>query len=184
MIGTTAESTLVDVNLIINKARIGENMKVADLGCGANCYYLFPLAKAVGNKGMVYAIDILKNALNAVKYKAKEAGFLNIKIIWSNLEVFGATKIPSNSLGAALIANMLHQSHKRAEILREALRMIKKDGKLIVVGWRNIDSPLGPPVEDRVDSDALIKAGPKLGIKLEDEFFPGPYHYALIFSKL
>jgi len=177
-------NTLIDANLIIKKGGIGDKMKVADLGCGAIGHFVFPISKVVGKKGMVYAVDILKASLENLSRRIKQENIANIETVWSDLEIFGATKIEASSLDVILLINTLHLSHKRVEVLREALRMLKKDGRLIIVDWENIASPFGPPVEDRVKVEALEAAAPKLGLKLEEEFEAGQYHYGLIFTKL
>jgi hypothetical protein len=62
--------------------------------------------------------------------------------------------------------------------------MLKKNGKLVVVEWKNVSSPLGPPVEERVKIDLLKEGAKKLGLNLEEEFDAGQYHYGIIFIKL
>ena len=175
---------MLDAKIILSKARIKEKMKVADLGCGATGHFVFPAAECLGKKGKIYAVDILKPSLETIARKAKQENINNIKTIWSNLEIFNATKIESGSLDIALLVNTLHQSHKRADILREAIRMLKKDGRLITVEWKDVAIPFGPPVEERVKKNLLTKGAEKLGLKLEKEFFVGRYHYGLIFTKL
>lgn len=176
-------SALINPNFILEKAQVGDKMKVADLGCGTSGYFIFPASKLVGKKGLVYAVDILKTALESINKRAKVENYTNIKTIWSNLEIFGATKIETSSLDLALLVNTLHQSSRRAEILREAIRLIKKGGKLVIVEWKNVALPLGPPVEERVKRDLLEAAAKKLGLILEEEFEAGQYHYGLIFVK-
>jgi ubiquinone/menaquinone biosynthesis C-methylase UbiE len=180
----TGGNALLDVNLILGKAQIGDKIKVADLGCGASGHFVFPAARLTGKNGRVYAVDILKTNLENINRRARLENLDNIETVWSDLEIFGATKIESGSLDVAMLINTLYQSHKRAEILREAIRMLKKGGKLIVVEWKNISSPIGPPVEERVKVDLLKAAAKKLGLSLEEEFEAGQYHYGLIFIKL
>ncbi len=184
MIPGVGGSVLLDVNLILKKTKIGDRMTVANLGCGASGHFVFPVADLVGKKGKVYAVDILKTVLERVTRRAKQEGYLNVETIWSNLEIFNATKIESGSLDAALLVNVLYQSQHRAEILREAIRMLKKDGRLLVVEWKNISSPLGPPVEERVNEELLHAAAKKLGIIIEEEFQAGEYHYGIVFTKM
>jgi len=180
----TGGNTLINANLIVNKAQIEEKMKVADLGCGASGHFVFPAAIAVGKKGKVYAVDILKTVLENIKKRAVQENLENIEEVWSDLEVFGSTKIESGSLDVAMLINTLYLSHKRVEMIREATRMTKKDGKLLIIEWENTASPLGPPVEERVRAESLKTAAPKLGLKLEEEFEAGQYHYGLLFTKL
>ncbi|NCO80046.1 hypothetical protein CO116_02295 [Candidatus Falkowbacteria bacterium CG_4_9_14_3_um_filter_38_19] len=176
-------NALIDANLIITKVRVGEKTKIADLGCGASGHFIFAAAKIVGKKGLVYAVDILKTVLETINKRAKIENYDNVKTIWSNLEIFGATKIESGSLDIALLINTLYQSHKRAEIMREAIRMLKQGGKLVVAEWKNMVTPFGPPAEERVKRDLLIVAAKKLGLHQEEEFEAGQYHYGLIFIK-
>jgi len=176
-------NALIDANLIITKVRVGEKTKIADLGCGASGHFIFAAAKIVGKKGLVYAVDILKTVLETINKRAKIENYDNVKTIWSNLEIFGATKIESGSLDIALLINTLYQSHKRAEIMREAIRMLKQGGKLVVAEWKNMVTPFGPPAEERVKRDLLIVAAKKLGLHQEEEFEAGQYHDGLIFIK-
>ncbi|MEK7202821.1 MAG: methyltransferase domain-containing protein, partial [Patescibacteria group bacterium] len=80
-------NSLIDVNLILTKSNAAEKMKIADLGCGASGHFVFPTARAVGKKGIVYAVDILKTVLETIVKRARIENYDNVKTIWSNLEV-------------------------------------------------------------------------------------------------
>jgi ubiquinone/menaquinone biosynthesis C-methylase UbiE len=180
----TGGNALLDVNIILTKAGVSDKMRFADLGCGGTGHFVFPAAILVGKKGSVYAVDIMKPALEAIRRRKKQENLSNIEIVWSNLEIFNATNIEANSIDVALLANTLYQSHKRIKILQEAVRMIKRNGKLVIVEWKSITAPFGPPVEERVNKDAITESSKNLGLKFEAEFFAGQYHYGLIFVKL
>lgn len=184
MLKRTGGNALLDVNFILEKAKVKEKMKVADLGCGASGHFVFPVSHLVGNKGTIYAVDILKTSLETVKKRARQENIKNIITIWSDLEMFKATKIEAESLDVGLLINTLYQSRKRAEILRESIRMIKKGGLLLVIEWEDISSPLGPPPEERVNIEQLEKVCEKLGLKIEEQFDAGEYHYGVLFNKL
>lgn len=175
---------MLDAKYLLEKAQIGEGMKVADLGCGASGHFVFSSAVMVGKNGKVYAVDILRTILETIDRRARQDAYENIETIWSNLEVFRATKIESSSLDLALLVNTLYQSHKRAEILREAVRMLKKDSHLLVVEWKNSASPLGPPSRERVKPDLLKIAARKFGLDLKEEFEAGQYHFGMLFVKM
>lgn len=179
----TGGNALIDTALILTKAHVSEKMKVADLGCGTSGHFVFPVAKIVGKKGILYAVDILKTVLETIAKRARIENYENVKTVWSNLEVFGATKIEPASLDISLLINTLYQSHKRAEIIREAIRLIKQGGRLVIVEWKNVAVPFGPSVEERVSKELMVATANRLGMQLEDEFDAGPYHYGLIFVK-
>jgi ubiquinone/menaquinone biosynthesis C-methylase UbiE len=180
----SAKTILFDINFILNKIRVEERQRVAELGCGNFGYFVFPLAKTVGKRGLVYAVDIMKPTLSEIENKAREEKLGQIKTVWSDLELFKATNIESNSLDRALLVNVLNQSQRRADILKESVRMLKPDGKLLIIEWGAQEAPIGPQASNKVKREAIKEACPKLGLKFEDEFEAGPYHYGLILKKL
>lgn len=184
MLKQTGGNTLLDVNFILKKATVSDHMKVADFGCGASGHFVFPASKIVGKQGVVYAVDILKTALESLKKRAEQESSQNIKTVWSDMEIYKATKIENESLDVGLLINTLYQSRKRIEIIREAARMIKKGGKLLIVEWEDTSLPFGPPSKDRVKIDPLKEACEKLGLKEIESFEAGDYHYGVLFEKL
>jgi ubiquinone/menaquinone biosynthesis C-methylase UbiE len=180
----TGGSALLDVNFIMEKARIKERMKVADLGCGTSGHFVFPAAKIVGSHGLVYAVDILKPSLESIARRARQENIPNVITVWSDLEVYRATKIETESLDVALLINTLFHSQKRAEMLRESIRMVKRGGKMLVIEWEETSLPFGPSPEKRVKIEQLKKASEKLGLKVEEEFDAGEYHYGVLFTKI
>ncbi|MFP4514929.1 MAG: class I SAM-dependent methyltransferase [Parcubacteria group bacterium] len=175
---------LLDIDSTLQEIPIEAGQKVADLGCGNFGYFILASAKIIGSQGIAYAVDIQKHHLKEVEKQAKKENLNQVKTVWTNLEKWKGAKIENNSLDVALLINTLNQSDKRADILREASRMIKKKGKLLIVEWLNKDVPFGPKPEKKVRKDAIIDAAPKLGLKLDKEFSAGEFHYGLLFSKL
>jgi ubiquinone/menaquinone biosynthesis C-methylase UbiE len=168
---------------ILTHIGVDVGMRVADLGCG-NGYFTLTAAQLVGGRGQVYAVDILKSCLETVRREAMHHQLLNIKTIWSNLEIIGATKIPSESMDLLLVVHSLYQTHQKHNFLKEVNRLLKPGGKLLLVDWKDLNTPLGPPVEQRVGQASADKLIMGLGNykKLED-FIPGEYHYALLYEK-
>jgi ubiquinone/menaquinone biosynthesis C-methylase UbiE len=184
MAGLIGGSSLIDANLILDKAQVVEKTKVADLGCGSSGHFVFPSSGRVGRKGIVYAVDILRTTLETVNKRARIENLANIKTVWSNLEIFGATKIEAGSLDVAMLINTLYQSHKRLEMIRESVRLLKKNGRLLVVEWKNIAAPFGPPPSERVQKGFVDNAAKKFGLRADEEFEAGQYHYGAIYVKL
>ncbi|MFA7662447.1 MAG: methyltransferase domain-containing protein [Patescibacteria group bacterium] len=175
---------LMDAMQTLRKAGLEEGMKVADFGCGRQGYFILQAAKMVGRNGVAYAVDILKEVLENVEDLAKDEGIYNIKTVWSNLEIFGATKIENNSLDFGFIINVLFQVENRLALIKEVARMLKPDGKLLVIDWHKTQAPFGPTLGMRVSTDEIKENAKELGLKLVDEFDAGKYHFGLIFKKL
>ncbi|MEK7653155.1 MAG: methyltransferase domain-containing protein [Patescibacteria group bacterium] len=178
----TGENELITVD-VFKKIGLDKGMSVGDLGCGNLGYFAVRAAKIVGKGGAVYAVDILKSALQAVENIARQESLENLKTVWSNLELVGATRIPESNLDVAFIHNVLFQSDRDGEVLKETFRLLKSGGKLMVIDWKKTDSPFGPPLADKISADEVKSHAQNAGFKLAEEFAAGPYHYGLIFVK-
>jgi len=170
-------------DLIKNKLGVFYGAKLADLGCGGAGYFALQAAQEVGPEGMVYAVDVLKSALSNVETRAQLLSLRNIRPIWSNLEKFGATNINNDALDFALLINILFQNKNQLEILKEATRMLKKGGKLLVVDWQVGRFPIGPKPEDKIAPEKIIEMANSLNLTLEQQFGAGQFHYGVVLVK-
>lgn len=173
-----------DINLVLKKLDIKENDVVAELGCGHFGHFVFPVAKMLSRQSTLYAIDIIPAVLDEIKKRAHTENLPQIKTIWSNLEIFKGTKIESSSVDIALLINILNQSEKKVEILREAVRLIKSGGKMLVVDWKRDALLFGPKLENRVNIEAFKQTAPKLGLTITQEFEIGERYHAFLLKKL
>lgn len=174
---------LLNPQEILTKVQIIEGMKIADLGSGNLGYFAVPAAQMTGKTGQVYAVDILKPVLEAVRSRAKLAGLTNLTTVWADLEKVGSTKIPAASIDLSILVNMLFQNKKKKDIFQEAARILKKGGKLLVIDWKKIGIPFGPPVELRVEPTLVRDLAGQLGLSLVEETEFGDYFWGLIFVK-
>lgn len=174
---------LLDPLEILARLGVKTGSKVADLGCGGAGHFIIPAAHLVGSNTVAYAADIMKTVLHAVASKARIEGVNNIRTVWTNLENVGATNIKEKSLDFSLLINVLFQSKNRQKMITEAIRLLKDEGKLLVIDWNKVATTLGPPVENRVDEMEIKKTAQSLNLKLVDEFKAGKYHYGLIFQQ-
>jgi ubiquinone/menaquinone biosynthesis C-methylase UbiE len=169
---------------ILEKIGLEEGMVVADLGCGGMGYFTLQAAHLVGKKGKVYAVDILPFVLENVAERAKTRGLDEIiETIRSNLEIIGATKIKEGSVDLALLINIFFQTKKHENILREAYRLLKKKGRLVVIDWKKTYAPFGPPLEIRVLPEEIKKLAQKIGLREKFNFEAGAYHYGIVFER-
>lgn len=119
---------------IIKNLNIPLGSKVADFGSGSG-YFTLLLAEAVGPDGLVSAVDVLQDKLNTIKSAAQARGLLNINYIRGNLEVLNSSGLDTGSQDMVLLANILFQSQKKEDIVKEAARVLKPGGELVVIDW-------------------------------------------------
>jgi ubiquinone/menaquinone biosynthesis C-methylase UbiE len=171
---------LLNPTKLIQKADIGSRKIVADFGCGSSGVFALQAAKAVGDKGVVYAIDVMKSSLASVVSRSHMEGLNNITTVWSNIELYGATKVTSGTVERGLLINVLFQTKKHLEILKEVKRMLKPGAILLVVDWLPHGAPFGPIDKDRVPAEQVKRLATELNFKLLEEFLAGPFHYGLL----
>ncbi len=173
-------SELLDPRKILAKLDLREGMFVADMGCGASGHFVYPSAEMVGEKGKIYAVDILRSVLSNIESKSKMQNFNNVIPVWSDIEIFGGAKeIADESCDAAILVNV----HAKPAMMKEALRALKNGGKLLLVDWKAVATPFGPPTKDRISAEEAKKRAAELGLKLAEEFEAGSYHWGLIYKK-
>ncbi len=161
---------------------IKEGMMIADFGSGAG-FFAVLLGQKVGSSGKVYALDIQESALDNVRVKVRAAGLENVETIRSNLEVPGSSGLKDNSQDMVLLANILFQSEKKAEIIREGVRVLKNGGIFVVIDWKRSAGGFGPPDNLRTDEVAMRSLVLGEGLVFENEIDAGQFHYGMIFKK-
>lgn len=175
---------LLDPEKIYKKIGLNEGMKVAEFGCGRTGYFTFSASAIVGDKGTVYAIDILKDVLENIKNRSRFEGYHNVLTIWTDVEKVGAAGVPEGIIDAGFFVNVFFQLKNKENALLEANRLIKKDGTLVIVDWiKKVDNALGPEDNQMIKPEELIALGEKQGFVLEENFPAGEYHFCLIFKK-
>lgn len=167
---------------IIAQLEIKPGMKVADFGCGHG-YFTLPVAKTVGKDGKVYAIDVLLDALEAVRSRARLEGVANIETMRGNLEKTGGSGLPDSAVDLVFLHNVLFQSEKKSEIIREAKRALKLGGMFILVDWRKDINSIGPGTGWKLSFDEAKAMAQEEGFVLNKVFDAGQYHYGLMFIK-
>lgn len=157
-------------------------MKVADFGCGAGHIGILS-AQKIGKDGILTAIDIMEDKLDSMRARAKASGLDNVETKRANLEVLGSTALSDGSQDMVLLVNILFQSSQKAEILKEAKRVLKSGGTVVVVDWKKGGGGFGPPNDLRTEPEAMQNLFAAEGFKLARSFSAGQFHYGLIFSK-
>lgn len=179
-----AGRALVDPFEIFAKVGLKQGMKVADMGCGRTGHFVFPAARIVGDTGMVYAVDIVKDVLETINSWIKSRSLTNIQVVWSNIEILNKTPIPPKSLDMCFFMNVLCNLKDKKTALAEAARLLKKDGQVIVVDWSKRLGTLGPSDDCLVNPKKMTELAKESGLELVKNILVSDYHYCLIFKKI
>lgn len=113
---------------LIRQLNIKEGSHVADIGCHEG-YMTFKLSEVVGEKGMVYAVDVAQSKLDKLKSNQEKRGSTNIIPVKGD---YDDPKLPLNSLDAVIILDTYHEMDDHDKILTHVLMALKPGGRLVL----------------------------------------------------
>lgn len=166
---------------ILTAVPLRPGMIVADFGAG-NGHYAAAAGKLVGKKGQVWAMDIMEDALSQTATLAKLEGLHNVSTRLCDLEKYGSCPVPEMGADLVIMSGLLHQAQDKDAVLREAYRVLKTGGLLLVTEWRP-DAPFGPSAEVRLAPQQTRALLEQSGFRPSSELAAGSFHYALVYEK-
>ncbi len=171
---------MLDINKLLNQIDIKESSIAADFGAGSG-HFVIELAKRVGSEGKVYAIDVLKPALESIKGMANLHKIFNIETIWSDLEK--TSGLPEKSCDLIVMSNLLFQVEvdNWENIFKDAKNVLRSDGKLLIVDWKK-NSPANPSPNNYQASLENVKSKTENYFSLDKELDAGDNHWAILLS--
>ncbi|MBT8266910.1 MAG: class I SAM-dependent methyltransferase [Bacteroidia bacterium] len=109
-------------------ADIKSGIQIADIGCHEG-YLTVHLAKRVGQKGQVYAVDVRKDRLEVLKNNLKERNLSNVTVILGD---YDDPKLPDGQLDVVIIMDTYHEMTDYKIMLERVYKALKPGGKLII----------------------------------------------------
>ncbi|NHF59906.1 methyltransferase domain-containing protein [Flavobacteriaceae bacterium TP-CH-4] len=121
--------TWMQVPRLMALAEVGENNKVADLGCHEG-YFTFHLSEKVGDKGKVYAVDVSLYRLDDLKEHLKERAVTNVDVILGDPD---DPKLPISSLDVVMLIDTYHEIRDYTTVLEKIKKALKPGGRLLIL---------------------------------------------------
>ena len=130
------------------------------------------------------AADVLvQELLTRIKSEALKMGLQNIDVIWGDIEEDKSSRILDASADVVIVSNVLFLIKKRGALLREIDRVLKRNGKMLVIDWKDSFGGLGPTNDDVVTEGEAKILFKKHNFILEREITAGAHHYGLVFKR-
>jgi len=163
--------------------QLPDGSTVVDLGAGTGAYSI-AMAKVIGpSNGKVYAVEVQKEFLSKIQTNASNEGVGNIEVIWGDIEEVEGTKLADNFADAVVVANVLFQIENKDGLVKEANRILKPGGKVLVVDWSDSFGGLGPQPEYVVAEEEAKSLFEKENLSYEKNIVAGEHHFGIIFRK-
>ncbi|OGZ11575.1 MAG: hypothetical protein A3D67_00215 [Candidatus Lloydbacteria bacterium RIFCSPHIGHO2_02_FULL_51_22] len=166
----------------IEQFALGDGMRVADFGSGSGAYAL-AAARAVGNDGKVYAIDVQESSLARLKKVAEEARLHAVEVVRGNLEKAGGSGLRDEGVHAVIASNILFQIKDKGAFVKEVKRVLHHGGRVLLVDWSGSFGGTGPEESAVVKEDTAKALFLAEGLSYEKSIDAGTYHYGLVFKK-
>lgn len=109
-------------------AELREGETVLDLGSGGGIDVLLS-ARRVGPTGKAYGLDMTDEMLELARRNAAEAGAENVEFLKGDIEHI---PLPDSSVDVIISNCVINLSADKAQVLREAHRVLKPDGRFAV----------------------------------------------------
>ena len=174
-------SHFINPSLVVAQTGLMAGQAVADLGCG-NGFYVLPAAQMVGGEGTVFAVDVVENKLAATVSIANQFGYKNVRVVKADLSK-PLLDLEENTCDLVMVGNILHEIDHKEALIKNIYRILKQGGRVMAVEWKRTPTPFGPPMERRIDQQALEIMLMQAGLRKIKELQADGYHYAVLFEK-
>jgi ubiquinone/menaquinone biosynthesis C-methylase UbiE len=152
---------------------------VADIGAGSG-FFTFPLAKAVGPKGKVLAVDIQKEMLDLIRARMKKDKVANVEPVQGTVT---DPKLPAGKVDLILMVDVYHEFSHPYEMTVAMVKALKTGGRLVFVEYRLEDPKVWIKLVHKMTKKQVLKEmapHPLEHFKTLDDL---PQQHVIIFKK-
>jgi ubiquinone/menaquinone biosynthesis C-methylase UbiE len=119
---------------IVDAIGLQPGMVMADIGAGTGLFTLH-FARAVGEEGKVYAVEIARNFIEHIRGRAARAGASNVETVLCTEK---SVELPEASLDLAFICDVYHHFEYPQATLATLHRALKPGGTLVLIDFKRI----------------------------------------------
>jgi len=125
------------IDEVVAALKLQPGQTVADIGAGSGLLAA-PLAKAVGPRGRVYAVEIDAGFFPEIRKRAAAAQVTNVETV---LGKFTDPALPVKSVDVALFHDVLHHVENRAAYLKTLTGYLAPSGRIVVIDYEGGQGP-------------------------------------------
>jgi protein-L-isoaspartate O-methyltransferase len=153
---------------------------VADVGAGSG-YHTFRMAKMVGPKGKVYAVDIQPEMLDLIRKRMKAEKVDNV------VPVKGTEsdpKLPEAAVDLILMVDVYHEFSYPYEMTQALVKALKPGGRLVFVEFRLEDPNVPIKLVHRMSQKQVLKEMEPHPLRYARTLTHLPWQHVIIFEKV
>jgi ubiquinone/menaquinone biosynthesis C-methylase UbiE len=165
---------------VVQALGLRSGQTVAEIGAGSG-YFVRRLARIVGPRGRVYAVDVEPRMLPILIERLRRGRIKNVTPVLGQDD---DPLLPARSCDLVLVVNTYHHFRGGPRYLRRLRRLLRPGGRLVNVDFHRRETPVGPPVERRVARETFLRDARRAGFRLVREATFLPYQYCLVLAPL
>lgn len=172
---------VINAKKVMDKIGLSKTETFLDVGCGEG-HFSLAAADAVGPKGMIYAVDIDRHAIESLQKEIARKGLGNLTAVLG--DVTRHIAVDDESIDVCFMANVMHgfAANKEVEsVFREVTRVLAGKGRLAVVDFKKSLGVPGPPRSIRLAPREMEDIIGPYGFKREKTDKAGLFHYLMVF---
>jgi len=165
-------------SLLIKNMDIQPDDAIADIGAGSG-YHVFRMAP-LASEGVIYAVDVQAEMLQAIKEKQQQQDVPNIQ------RIKGAEQnpnLPANSVDKILMVDVYHEFNFPKEMLQSIRAALKTDGKVYLIEYRMEDSEVPIKTIHKMTEQQGVKEFKANGFELVENIDNLPWQHCMVFRK-
>jgi cyclopropane fatty-acyl-phospholipid synthase-like methyltransferase len=167
------------IDEVVAAMKLQPGQTVADIGAGPGLFEP-ALAKAVGPRGRIYAVEIDRGFFAEIRKRVAAADVTNVETVFGQ---FTDPMLPAKNVDVALFNDVLHHVEKRAEYLKTLARYLAPSGRIAVVDYESGKGPHSSQPDLEVSRQQLATWMRDAGLAQVDDVKLFPDKYFLIFAK-
>jgi ubiquinone/menaquinone biosynthesis C-methylase UbiE len=166
-------------DLLIESLKLKSGDMAADIGAGTG-YYTWRMADKVGPSGLVYAVDIQAEMLDALEHNLRERKIINFRKI---LGTATDPKLPALSLDLVLMVDVYHEFSEPFEMAQILCRSLKPGGRLVFVEYRAEDPKVPIKAVHKMSADQVRKEMSLQSLDWVETIETLPWQHIVVFKK-
>jgi ubiquinone/menaquinone biosynthesis C-methylase UbiE len=164
---------------LIRALGVRPGQTVAEIGAGSG-YLVRRLARAVGPRGRVYAVDAEPRMLPVLLERLRRARIGNVTPVLGRDE---DPLLPDRTCDLVLVVNTYHHFPGGPGYLRRLARLLRPGGRLVNVDFHRRETPVGPPLERRIARETFLRDARRAGLRLVRVVTVLPYQYCVVLRR-
>lgn len=166
-------------DLLLRELDLKPGMVAADVGAGTG-YYTSRLARAVGDSGSVYAVDVQPEMLELLAANMARQGVGNFKPV---LATPRDPRLPPRSVDLILLVDVYHELEYPREVLEKLVAALAPGGRIAFVEYRAEDPRVPIKTLHKMSEAQIRKEAEVFELSWERTFRGLPWQHLVIFRK-